>query len=161
MQRLATYFILHKGSLYKKSPHHVLLRCVDKSEATTIIEDIQGGECGLHMNELMLAKTILRLGYYWSTMESDCYNHVKRYHTCQSYTNLIKAPSSELQNLTTPWSFSMWGIDVVGPMPQKAPNGHQYIIVAIDYFTKWVEAASFSTITMKNITRFISKDIIC
>lgn len=64
LQRLATHFILHEGSLYKKSPHHVLLRCVDKFEATTIIDDIHREECGLYMNGLMLAKKILRLGYY-------------------------------------------------------------------------------------------------
>ena len=55
---------MHGGTLYKKSPHHVLLRCVDEAEASTIIEDIHGGECGPHMNGLMLAKKILRLGYY-------------------------------------------------------------------------------------------------
>lgn len=109
LQRLATHFVLHGGSLYKKSPHQVLLRCVDNSEVATIINDIHGRECGPHMNGLMLAKKILRLGYYWSTMEADCCNHVKRCHTCQSYANLIKAPSSELHNLTTPWPFSMWG----------------------------------------------------
>jgi len=46
-------------------------------------------------------------------------------------------------------------------MPHKAANGHQYIIVAIDYFIKWVKVASLSTITMKNTARFINKDIIC
>lgn len=117
LQRLATYFVLHGGSLYKKSSHHVLLRCVDNSKAAMIINDIHGGECGPHMNGLILAKKILRLGYYWLTMEADYCNHVKRCHTCQSYAYLIKAPSSELHNLTTPWQFSMWGIDVVGPMP--------------------------------------------
>lgn len=55
----------------------------------------------------------------------------------------------------------MSGIDVVGPMPQKAANGHLYIIMAIDYFTKWVKAISLSIVTMKNTTRFIQRDIIC
>lgn len=55
----------------------------------------------------------------------------------------------------------MWGIDVVGPIPRKASNGHQYIIVAIDYFTKWVEAASLAHVTMKNMARFVQRDIIC
>lgn len=55
----------------------------------------------------------------------------------------------------------MWGIDIMSPMPRMTANGHQYIIVAIDYFTKWVETSSLSTIIMKNIVRFISKNIIC
>lgn len=46
LEWLATHSILHRGSLYKKSLHHVLLRCVDKSKESTIIEDIDGGECG-------------------------------------------------------------------------------------------------------------------
>lgn len=57
--RLVAQFISHGGTLYKKSPHHVLLRCVDEAEASIIIEYIYGGECGPHMNGLMLAKKIL------------------------------------------------------------------------------------------------------
>ena len=112
------------------------------------------------MNGLMLAKKILRLAYYQSTMETNYCQHAKKCHTCQSYANIIKAPTSELHNLTTPWPFSMWGIDVVGPMPQKAANGHLYIIVAIDYFTKSVKAISLVAVTMKSTTRFIWRDII-
>lgn len=78
LHRLATHFVLHEGSLNKKSPHHVLLICVDKPEVATIIKDIHSGECGPHMNGLMLTKKILYLGYYWSTMEADYCNHVKR-----------------------------------------------------------------------------------
>lgn len=141
--------------------HHVLLRCVDEVEASTIIEDIYRGECDPHMNWLMLAKKILRLDYYQSTMETDFCQHVMKCHTCQSYANIIKAPASEYHNLTTPWPFSMWGINVVGPMPQKAANGHLYIILAINYFTKWVEVISLSVVIMKNTSRFIRKDIIC
>lgn len=46
-------------------------------------------------------------------------------------------------------------------MPQKATNGHLYIIVAINYFTKWVKVRSLATITIKNKARFIRRDIIC
>lgn len=59
LRRLVAQFAIHDRTLYKKSPHHVLLRCVDESEASTIIDDIHRGECGPHMNELMLAKKIL------------------------------------------------------------------------------------------------------
>lgn len=59
LRRLATQFVIHGGTSCKKSPHHVLLRCVDEFEASAIIDDIHGGECGPHMNGLMLAKKIL------------------------------------------------------------------------------------------------------
>jgi len=45
------------------------------------------------------------------------------------------------------WPFSAWGIYVIGPMSPKASNGHKYILVVINYFTKWVEATSYKSVT--------------
>lgn len=161
IQRLTTQFIISRGVLYKKSPSHVLLRCLDEKQVVEIIMEVHNGVYGPHTNGHMLAKKIIRMGYYWSTMESECCKHVQRCHLCQIFTSKINAPLVELHNVTTPWPFSMWGIDVVGLIPRKASNGHQYIIVAIDYFTKWVESTSLAHVTMKNIARFILRDIIC
>lgn len=69
-------------------------------------------------------------------MKTDFCGHVKKCHTYQSCANIITALASKFHNLTIAWPFSMWGIDVVGSMPQKVANEHLYIIVAIDYFTK-------------------------
>jgi hypothetical protein len=63
--------------------------------------------------------------------------------------------------MTSPWPFAMWGIDVIGPINPKASNRHQFILVAIDYFTKWVEASSYAHVTQKMVKCFIEKDLIC
>ena len=55
----------------------------------------------------------------------------------------------------------MWGMDVIGPITPKASNGHRFIFVVIDYFTKWVEAASYVSVTKSIVSRFIKKKIIC
>src|ERR1044072_1123062 len=55
----------------------------------------------------------------------------------------------------------MWGIDMIGMIEPKASNGHRFILVAIDYFTKWVEAASYAKVTRQVVTRFIKNNIIC
>jgi hypothetical protein len=70
-------------------------------------------------------------------------------------------PPAPLFNLISPWPFAMWGIDVIGPVNPKASNGHRFILVAIDYFTKWVEANSYAHVTQKVVKRFIEKDLIC
>ena len=62
--------------------------------------------------------------------------------------------------MTPPWPFSVWGIDVIGRIVTKDSNGHEYILVAIDYFTKWVEAASYSMLKAKHMTRFLKNNII-
>ena len=54
----------------------------------------------------------------------------------------------------------MWGINMIGPITPKASNGHRFILVAIDYFTKWVEAASYTNVTKGVVVRFLKRDII-
>ena len=63
--------------------------------------------------------------------------------------------------MTSPWPLSVWGIDVIGKMASKASNRHKYILVAIDYFTKWVEATSYSMLKAKHVARFLENNIIC
>jgi hypothetical protein len=53
------------------------------------------------------------------------------------------------------------GMDVIGAITPKASNGHEFILVAIDYFTKWVEACSFKNVTQVAVTRFVKNNIIC
>ena len=50
---------------------------------------------------------------------------------------------------------------MIGAIRPKASNGHRFILVAIDYFTKWVEAASYASVTRSVVVRFIKKEIIC
>jgi len=54
----------------------------------------------------------------------------------------------------------MWGIDIIGRIEPKASNGHRFILVAIDYFTKWVEAAFYANVTKQVVVRFIKNNII-
>jgi len=46
--------------------------------------------------------------------------------------------------MTSPWPFFTWGIDIIGKVTPKALNGHEFILIAVDYFTKWVEAESYA-----------------
>jgi hypothetical protein len=59
--------------------------------------------------------------------------------------------------LTSPWPFAIWGIDVIGPINPKASNGHRFILMAIDYFTKWEEACSFAHVTQKVVKKFVER----
>ena len=49
---------------------------------------------------------------------------------------------------------------MIGPISPKASNDHRFILVAIDYFIKWVEASSFANVTKNVIARFVKKDIV-
>ncbi|RDX88892.1 Gypsy retrotransposon integrase-like protein 1, partial [Mucuna pruriens] len=153
LHRLASGFFLDGDTLYKRNADMSLLRCVDEEEAQEILEEVHEGTFGTHANGHSLARKILRAGYYWTMMEADCCRHV--------YADHIHPALTALQNLTSPWPFSMWGIDMIGPIEPKASNGHQFILVAIDYFTKWVEAESYTSVSCNVVSRFIKRNIVC
>ena len=91
------------------------------------------------------------------TMENDYCIHVRKCRKWQAFTDNVNAPLVPLNVVATPWSFSMWGIDVIRANEPKASNGHRFILVAIDYFTKCVEAASYASVTRSVVVRFINK----
>ncbi|XP_028242244.1 uncharacterized protein LOC114420585 [Glycine soja] len=161
LRRLAASFFMSGGTLYKRNHDMTLLRCVDAKEANHMIEEVHEGSFGTHANGHAMARKILRAGYYWLTMESDCCVHVRKCHKCQAFADNVNAPPHPLNVMSAPWPFSMWGIDVIGAIEPKASNGHRFILVAIDYFTKWVEAASYTNVTRNVVVRFIKKEIIC
>ncbi|KAE8662571.1 No pollen germination related 2 [Hibiscus syriacus] len=132
----------------------------DILEARNVIEEVHSGICGTHANGLSMARKIMRYGYYWATMYTDCIDYARKCHKCQIYADKIHVPPSPLHVMTAPWPFSMWGIDVIGAITPKASNGHCFILVAIDYFTKWVEAASYTNIKRSTVCKFIKKEII-
>ena len=109
----------------------------------------------------MLTRKIMRTGYFWLTVEIDCCHFVQRCLEFQMQKDLIHVPPSELHALTSTWPFSVWGIDIFGKISPKSSNGHEYILVTIDYFTKWVEATSYVRLTAAKVAKFIRSHIIC
>ena len=62
--------------------------------------------------------------------------------------------------MQSPWPFAVWGIDLIRSLP-TGKGGVKYAVVAVDYFTKWAEAETLTTITTKKVLDFVVKNIIC
>ncbi|XP_070015455.1 uncharacterized protein [Nicotiana sylvestris] len=77
------------------------------------------------------------------------------------HADMIKVPPNELTATSSPWLFVVWGMDVIGPIEPSASNKHRFILVAIDYFTKWVEATSYKAVTKKVVADFVRNCIVC
>ncbi|MCI53488.1 gypsy retrotransposon integrase-like protein, partial [Trifolium medium] len=92
-----------------------------------------------------LARKALRAGYYWPTMQQDSKEHVKKCDKCQKHADMHLAPPNELKSLSYPWPFAWWGMDILGPFTTGLAQS-KYLIVGIDYFTKWVEAEPLANI---------------
>ncbi|XP_070002197.1 uncharacterized protein [Nicotiana sylvestris] len=76
LRRLSNHFFHSGGNLYRRTPDLGLLRYVDEKEASKLLEEIHVGTCNPHMNGFVLAKKILRAGYFWMTMEIDYVQNV-------------------------------------------------------------------------------------
>ncbi|XP_049358681.1 uncharacterized protein LOC125823330 [Solanum verrucosum] len=75
--------------------------------------------------------------------------------------DLIRVPLHKLNAIGSPWQFVAWGMDVIGTTEPPAFNGHRFILVAIDYFTKWVETTSYKSVTTKVVVDFVRNNLIC
>ncbi|XP_021732041.1 uncharacterized protein LOC110698831 [Chenopodium quinoa] len=101
----------------------------------------------------------LREGFYWPTMIQDAKELVKKCEKCQTFAPVIRQPSRDLQPILNPLPFAQWGLDISGPFPD-APYQERWLIVGIDYFSKWIEAESSSNITEQIVREFIWQNII-
>ncbi|GJZ72542.1 reverse transcriptase domain-containing protein [Tanacetum coccineum] len=107
----------------------------------------------------MVAKAI-RQGYYWPTMHMDARNVTQKCDSCQVHAPVLRRPKMLMTSIMVPWPFYQWGMDILRALPQ-ASGKLKFVIVAIDYFTKWIEAKSLARITGKNVKKFVWENIVC
>ena len=96
---------------------------------------------------------ILWADYFWPTMKQDCLEFMKKYYNCQRLRELKHTPSEQLHCSETSWPFHKWGIDIVSPFPLTTRQ-LKYLVVANDYFTKWVKVEPLPTITTDKVRKF-------
>ncbi|KAL0458694.1 UNVERIFIED_CONTAM: hypothetical protein Slati_0496600 [Sesamum latifolium] len=150
----AIHFLMQGGMLYKRSFTHPLLRCLSQEEGLHVLKEIHDGCCGSHIGTWALANKALRAGYFWPTMKQDARYLVNKCEKCQKHGTLIHQPAEPLNVMLSPCPFSQWGVDIVGPFSLE-PGKNKFFLVAIDYFTKWVEAEPLPRITEGEVMKFI------
>ncbi|GJU06325.1 reverse transcriptase domain-containing protein [Tanacetum coccineum] len=133
--RKAGRYVVTNEILYKKSFLGPWLRCVGPLQANYVLREIHEGSCSMHASPRSVVAKALRLGYYWPTMHADARKLIRECNSCQ-------------------------GIDIAGPFP-KGLGKVKFLIVAIDYFTKWIEAKPVATITGAQIKKFVWDNIVC
>ena len=159
MKRTSSRFIVFRGELLKKSFSAPLLKCVGPTDADYILREIHLGICGNHIGGRTLAHKALRAGYYWPTMIADAKELVRKCEKCQKYAPVIHQPARDLQPILNPLPFAQWGLDILGPFPE-AVYQKKWLIVGVDYFSKWIEAEAASNITEQTVRKFIWQNII-
>ncbi|GJR26613.1 reverse transcriptase domain-containing protein [Tanacetum coccineum] len=142
----ARQYELMEGTLYRRSFLKPWLRCLGPLQASYVIREIHEGSCSMHAGPQSVVAKAMRLGYYWPTMHRDARDMIRACNDCQVHRPVPRNPQQPLTPITAQWPFYKWGIDIAGPF-LKGPGKVKFLIVAMDYFTKWIEAKAVATIT--------------
>ena len=160
IRRQCARYTMIGQDLYRRGYSTPLLKCLNKEQSQYVLQEIHDGACGSHSGARTMAAKVIRAGYYWPTVHGDSADYVKKCKKCQEFSPLHHRKPEELHSMTSPWSFAMWGMGIIGPFsPGKGQTKH--LLVAVGYFTKWIEAEPLATITARNIQNFVWKNIMC
>eukprot|EP00253_Pinus_taeda_P026329 PITA_26329 len=125
-------------TLYCRGVDTVPRRCLTHEDAKKVLNDCHSGVCGGHLSSYTTAQKILRAGYFWPSIFKDCIIAIRSSHVCQIFDRKTRLPPAPLHTVVTVGPFAQWGIDFMTCYPTST-GGHGYIIVAVDYFTKWAK----------------------
>ncbi|GKC99122.1 reverse transcriptase domain-containing protein [Tanacetum coccineum] len=138
----------------------MMLRCVGPLQANDIIREVHEGVCRIHAEARSVVAKIMRQGYYWPSMHRDTKEVVDKCDSFQIHALVPRLPKTRLTSIIFPWPFYQWGLDILGPFPE-GPEKLKFIIVAIDYFTKLMEAKTLAKTTGKEVLKFVWENIMC
>jgi hypothetical protein len=115
-------------------------------------------ECGHHASSRALVAKALRHGFYWPTALQDAEWLVKSCNGCQRFSKQRYTLAAALNTMPLTWSFVVWGLDMVGPL-KTTPGGLTHLLVAVDKFTKWIEAKPIKKLDVTSTIKFFNEII--
>nr|GEY33385.1 hypothetical protein [Tanacetum cinerariifolium] len=134
----------HAGNfIVKVCADQVIRRYVHGKEALDILEACHNGPTGGHHGANLTAKKIFDAGFFWPTIYKDAHEFVKNCDSCQRQGKISQRDEMPQNSIQTCEIFDVWGIDFMGPFPSS--RGDKYILMAVDYLSKWVEAKAVPT----------------
>ncbi|CAM8889833.1 unnamed protein product [Rhodiola kirilowii] len=155
----AKYYVWDDSYLWKIGVDQVLRRCIPGDDIASVISFCHELACGGHFGPRRTARKILDSGFFWPHVFRDAYNHCKRCDKCQRVGNISARNEMPQVPILVNDVFDIWGIDFMGPFPVSC--GFSYILVAVDYVSKWVEAKATRCDDAKTIIDFLRTNIFC
>ncbi|KAM2611843.1 hypothetical protein TB2_031893 [Malus domestica] len=153
----ARFYVWDDPYLWKYCPDQIVRRCVPNFDFNSILAFCHSYACGGHFGTQRTALKVLESGFYWPTLFKDARMFCLTCDRCQR-TGSIGAkdqmPQAPIFNVEI---FDVWGIDFMGPFPSSF--GFTYILLAVDYVSKWVEAKATRTNDSRVVSNFIKTNI--
>ena len=113
--------------------------------------------CGGHFAAPKIANKIIQSGFYWPSIFKDAHRFYTKCLQCPAALNISKRDEMSMWPILEVEIFDLWGIDFMGPFPPF--DGKEYILVTVDYESKWVEAILTRTNDHWEVLRFVTRCI--
>ncbi|GKE05807.1 reverse transcriptase domain-containing protein [Tanacetum coccineum] len=139
--------------LFKVCSDGMIRRCVSGPETRTILDQCHHGPTGGHYGPTTTAKKVLDLGFYWPTIIKEAHTLVRLCEACQKTRKISKRDEIPLNSIQVCKVFDIWGIDFMGAFLK--PYKFEYILVAVDYVSKWTEAQALPTNDARVVISFL------
>jgi hypothetical protein len=156
--RTRPYMIIEE-ELYKQMVCSPLLKCLSRAEGQKLMKEIHAGLCGAHIRFKPLLGKVFRQGFYWPKAASDTAELVQKYENCHKCARDQKQTSSLTQLIHHTWPLQRWGLYLLDPLPPAQVN-LKYVVVEVEYFSKWIEAKPLATITAATVHKFFWQNIV-
>jgi hypothetical protein len=153
-------YVIIEGELYKHGVCSPLLKCLWRTEGMELMREIHAGLCGSHIGSRPLLGKVFHQGFYWPKAASDAAELVQKCEGYQKCARDQKQPSSLTQLIQPTWPLQRWGLDLLAPL-LPAQGNLKYVVVVVEYFTKWIEAKPLATITSVTVQKFFWQNIVC
>ncbi|PKU59906.1 hypothetical protein MA16_Dca019608 [Dendrobium catenatum] len=160
IKRRSLSYSLINNTLNKRSFDQMWLRCLNKSEAQKIVEEVHAGLCGAHQSGPKMKMKIKRMGYYWPSMIDDCMKIARHGHQCQVHGVVLHQPPNVLHPTIASWPFESWGTDIIGSIDPPSSRGHRFILAATDYFSKCAEAVPLREVKAQQVLKFFKENVV-
>ncbi|CAN6695172.1 unnamed protein product [Malus baccata var. baccata] len=153
----ARFYVWDDPYLWKFCPDQIIRRCVHDSECHSILSFCHTYACGGHFGTQRTALKVLQCGFYWPSIFKDAKTFCLTCDKCQRMGGISAKDQMPQVSILNVEIFDVWGIDFMGPFPSS--YGFTYILLAVDYVSKWVEAKATRTNDSKVVADFIRSNI--
>ncbi|GKA66005.1 reverse transcriptase domain-containing protein [Tanacetum coccineum] len=133
----------------------IIRRCVDGQEAMDILQACHNGPTGGHHGPNYTAKKVFDSGFFWPTIYRDAQDFVTHCDSCHRQGKISQREEMPQNPIQICEIFDIWGIDFMGPFPSS--RGNRYILVAVDYVSKWVEVKALPTNDARVMVKFLKQ----
>ncbi|XP_073049657.1 uncharacterized protein [Primulina eburnea] len=153
-------FVLLNNILYRRSFQGPLLKCLSEKEVDYVLREIHEGCCAEHLRGMSLVRKTMLVDFWWPTLSQDSARMVQSCEGCQHNSNFKHSPATLMKPIWASCPFDQWGTDIVGSF-SIARAQKKFSLVAVDYFSKWVEAEPLAKINEHEVLKFSWKNIVC